>query len=269
MKILQRYFEKKIFQNQTEINKTRNWEDLKVYQTCNRDQLDNNIICENLCNTKSIFSDLYIYDDIHCDQYIKSKSDFLWKIFNMIQNEYGAMKADFFRYIVMYYEGGLYLDIKSGVKENVFLKLEESVKMYVANWVEFQHRKWGKHPELKGKAEFVQWFILTKPENPILRDIIILMCLKIIFYHKWFHGVGRSAVLNITGPILFSEVIYRNLNREISIVDYRKLNLYYSVFEEKELDITHREINTSHYTTQISKPVKYSFLKRLIILIKG
>lgn len=127
--------------------------------------------------------------------------------------------------------------------------------------------KGGKHPELEGREEFVQWFILTKPGNTVLREVIIKMCLQIIFYNKCVYGVGKKAVLNITGPILFSKVIYRNLNSKIKKVDYRDLGLYYSIFEEKKMNITHRDINASHYTKQVSRPVRYSIFKRLFILL--
>ncbi len=113
----------------------------------------------------------------------------------------------------------------------------------------------------------MQWFILTKPRNPILKEVITLMCLRIVFYNKWYYSVGRKAVLNITGPILFSKVLYRNLNSKIKKVDYRDLGLYYSIFEEKKMNITHRDINASHYTKQVSRPVRYSIFKRLFILL--
>lgn len=136
-----KYIEKKIFKNQSLINEGRNWRDLKVYKTCNKNQLENDIIIENLYNTKSLFLELNLYNDIDCERYIKNKSKFLWEIYNIIENGYGAMKADFFRYIIMYFEGGLYLDIKSGLRKNLFLQLDDDVEMYLSNWVENQHRK--------------------------------------------------------------------------------------------------------------------------------
>jgi mannosyltransferase OCH1-like enzyme len=55
-----------------------------------------------------------LYDDEDCRQFILQAygQDYL-DTFNRIDSAYGAAKADFFRYLLMYEYGGVYLDIKS------------------------------------------------------------------------------------------------------------------------------------------------------------
>ena len=58
-----------------------------------------------------------LYDNNDIDKYIKTNYGIqMLNIYNMINPEYAAARADFFRYLLMYKEGGVYLDIKSGMK---------------------------------------------------------------------------------------------------------------------------------------------------------
>ena len=54
------------------------------------------------------------YDDNDCELFIKNNFDEnVYKAYMSINSVYGAMKADFFRYCILYKNGGVYLDIDS------------------------------------------------------------------------------------------------------------------------------------------------------------
>ena len=60
----------------------------------------NKRICRNF--------EFLFYDDNQCDNFIKTNfSDTIYDAFKSINDVYGAMKADFFRYCVLYIEGGV------------------------------------------------------------------------------------------------------------------------------------------------------------------
>ena len=53
------------------------------------------------------------YDDNDCYEFIKNNFEpVVLEAYSKINPIYGAMKADFFRYCVLYKTGGIYLDIK-------------------------------------------------------------------------------------------------------------------------------------------------------------
>jgi mannosyltransferase OCH1-like enzyme len=64
----------------------------------------------------------YLYDDDDIDNFIKTYYPKYWTSYKMLAPEYGAARADFFRYMVIYHYGGVYLDIKSGASVPFTLK---------------------------------------------------------------------------------------------------------------------------------------------------
>ena len=56
-------------------------------------------------------------DDADINEYIgRAYGERLLGEFNRISPSYGATRADFFRYLLLYREGGVYLDIKSSME---------------------------------------------------------------------------------------------------------------------------------------------------------
>jgi mannosyltransferase OCH1-like enzyme len=56
-----------------------------------------------------------LYEDEDCARFIRENYDAdIYRLYEAIHPDYGAARADFFRYLLLYREGGVYLDIKSG-----------------------------------------------------------------------------------------------------------------------------------------------------------
>ncbi|MCA3362157.1 MAG: hypothetical protein INF74_09420, partial [Roseomonas sp.] len=54
-----------------------------------------------------------LYEDADCERFIRENYDAeTFKLFRSIHPDYGAARADFFRYLLLYRLGGVYLDIK-------------------------------------------------------------------------------------------------------------------------------------------------------------
>ena len=76
------------------------------------------------------YKQIYYTDEL-IDKYIKNNfSERIYKAYNSINPEYGAAKADFFRYLIIYKEGGIYMDIKTGPKKKIDNFFENTKENY-------------------------------------------------------------------------------------------------------------------------------------------
>ena len=145
-----------------------------------------------------------LYDDNDMVKYMKNnfKPNIL-HIYNKINPEYGPAKADFFRYLLMYNEGGVYFDIKSSMKYPLDNFLHKDDQFILSHWPckaqkNYTHNKYG---------EFQQWYIITKPKHPYLKAVIEMVINNILNYDLNITGTGKLAVLKTTGPIAYTKAI--------------------------------------------------------------
>jgi mannosyltransferase OCH1-like enzyme len=128
----------------------------------------------------------FLFDDLEMENYIKI--NFSERIFNAFDSlNIGAAKADLWRYLVLYREGGIYLDMDSEIKDdlNDLIKSKDSA-------IITRERNLGK---------FVQWCLMFSPGHPIL-DICISRCVENI------ESKITEDILKLTGPDVFSESVY-------------------------------------------------------------
>ena len=98
-----------------------------------------------------------LYDDNDIIEYIQNNYDIdMLNIYSLISPKYGAARADFFRYLLMYKEGGVYLDVKSAMKLPLDVLIQDDDEYLLAHW------GCGPHSELLGNkyGEFQQWHII-------------------------------------------------------------------------------------------------------------
>lgn len=131
------------------------------------------------------------------------------QIYLSINPRYGAARADLFRYLCIYHYGGVYLDIKSGADapfSSLIMPDDEYLLSFWPNGEGEQFEGWGQHPELKQspRGEYQQWHIISVPRHPFLESVINSVVRNIITYDERVWGVGKSAVLRLTGPIAYS-----------------------------------------------------------------
>lgn len=145
-----------------------------------------------------------LYGDNDIIKYIKTNYGVqMLNIYNMINPEYGAAKADFFRYLLMYKEGGVYLDIKSGMKYPLDEIINEDDEYILSYWSCKNHNK------IIGNknGEFQQWHIICRPNHPYLKAVINNVIINILNYDIKKYGVGKFGVLKVTGPIVYTQSI--------------------------------------------------------------
>lgn len=203
-----------------------------------------------------------LYTDNDIDMYIKKNFDDLtYTAFKKINPKYGAALADFFRYCVLYNEGGIYLDIKSSLTTKLFgniiknddICILDKQRSYMENW----------RYEL-GYGTYEQWLLIFCKGHLYLKNMINLMVEALhsniepkSFNMSWF-GFGctsaKEKVLRLTGPDAFAVAIHKSIifngimHREIN---YKSFSAYdYTNINKK----VHRRYNKIHYS-KLTEPI--------------
>jgi len=191
-------------------------------------------------------TDMIAYLQKYCPQSIITA-------YNSINPKYGAARADLFRYILIYLEGGVYFDIKSICKFPLDFILKKDDEYILSHWACKESTKYVDIIE----GEFQQWYIISKPRHPFLLTVIKLVLQNIRNYTPSI-GVGKMAVLKTTGPIAYTNAIIPLLdiykNRVIEINEY--IGLVYN---------NNKNISSSSHKKLFSKP-HYSKIQEPLIL---
>ncbi|MDA9719497.1 glycosyltransferase, partial [Betaproteobacteria bacterium] len=93
--------------------------------------------------------------------------DYFLEMYQRIDPGYGGTRADLFRYLLLFKIGGVYLDVKSGLVKNLNQIIKSEDTFLLSHWGP-DYKGWGQYPELEGKPEFQNWFIISVPEHPFL-----------------------------------------------------------------------------------------------------
>lgn len=202
-----------------------------------------------------------LYDDGDIRAFISKHFDeSTMDCFNMISPAYGAVKADFFRYLVMYIEGGVYLDIKSTVTRKLDDVLKPNDSYLLSHWRNQPGQEfagWGLHAGLEGAGEYQQWHIISSPKHAFLDAVITKVKSNIKNYDFLIDGVGWMGVLKLTGPIAYTEAIQKIENDH----DHRKLDV-------QDLGFKYTILNRGEHTQKLSA-VHYASLVVPIINKEG
>ena len=166
---------------------------LKIHQTYFTTSLNTNMYqaCMTIHNMNPEY-DYYFYDDNDCKNYIQKyfPKEYM-KAYNMVIP--GAYKADLFRYLVLFREGGVYMDCKS----STIKPLREFIDPN-ATFASFRDRPIG---------AILNSFMACTPEHPVLR-IAIDMTIQNILNKRY----GENS-LDITGPQVLGRAFNKYIDR--------------------------------------------------------
>jgi len=170
------------------------------------------------------------------DSYIKNNFDEItYTAFKKINPKYGAMLADFFRYCVLYNEGGIYLDIKSSLNTKLFDNIIKDNDICILDKQSFSKENW--RYEL-GYGTYEQWLLIFCKGHLYLKNMINLMVealhsgVEPTIFNLPFSSATptKEKVLRITGPDAFAVAIHKTIifngimHREISYDSIATLN---------------------------------------------
>ena len=195
------------------------------------------------------------YDNDACDAFIKSNfNEKIYLAYKKINPEYGAMRADFFRYCVLFMKGGVYIDVKSSFKYNLsqIIKETDTCLLDVPRALE----SWR-----KSAPTFEQWVLIFVPNHPYLRTMINLMTDYITrefipeFKNKLLRMTAKEMVLNITGPDAFTRAVLGTIQTTKMImhrtINYMQYFTYCSVPDYKSMYV----INSLKHYSDGSAPI--------------
>jgi autotransporter strand-loop-strand O-heptosyltransferase len=178
------------------------------------------------------------YDNNDCLEFIKQNYDKeTLNLYESINPNYGSARADFFRYLLMYKVGGVYLDLKSSTTKPLNETILPTDEYLLTHWM---GRDWSDLLNYY-HGEFQNWHIICRPNHPFLKKTIELVKQNI----KNYKGEkGKLSVLSLTGPIVYSKAI-------ISLLDKFKTNHTDSPVREfkleNEIGLSYLNLSAHHH----------------------
>jgi mannosyltransferase OCH1-like enzyme len=176
----------------------------------------------------------------------------------LINKNYSAARSDYFRYLLMYQEGGVYLDLKSSCAVPFDDILHEDDEFIICGWENEIGQKYqgygiNKHLKFLKNGEYQQWNIIAQPYSPFLKAVIDEVTFRIHDYTPMKYHVGRKGVLNTTGPVPYSIAIEKAKQNQ-------NLQFRYERFAEQfgliYINADTTVINKNHYRLQTNPVVK-------------
>lgn len=184
------------------------------------------------------------YLDGDIEQFIQDNyGETILSYYHRICPKYGAARADFFRYLLIYKLGGVYLDIKSSLTKPLDSTLLAGDRFILSHWdnenPKGEYYQWGLYKELAHipKGEFQQWHIIASAGHPLLRHVIISILHNIDTYNPYKVGVSTIGILRVTGPIAYSLAIQDAIDNEVTnfrLASNQEMGLQYSIYSAWE-----------------------------------
>lgn len=183
-----------------------------------------------------------LYDNSEQEKFISKYYPQYLKYYKAINPKYGAAISDFFRYIIIYDQGGIYLDLKSAMKYPLNDIIHPNDEFILSHWGSVSPHE----NILKKHGEFQQWHIICVKKHPLIKQVINKVIDNIRCYDKDKDGVGKIGVLRITGPIPYTKAMLQSIHLyNIRILkNHSDLGLIYN-----NLNVNHEKVfGKSHYS---------------------
>lgn len=197
------------------------------------------------------------YEDVEMLGYLRKRlSRQAFELCERVNRSYGVLLADLFRYLVVYHEGGVYLDVKTHISAPLDQALRPDDQFILSQWRNKpgeRYEGWGKFPELAHVAggEFQQWHVMGARGHPFLQRVIEDVLRNMADYSPQWHGVGKMAILRLSGPICYTLAIGPLLHKcRHRLVDVEQCGINYTFHAEP---LAHMW-QPGHYS-QINQPV--------------
>jgi len=194
-----------------------------------------------------------LYDDARMTDYVSTHfGPEVARYLTMIDDHYLAARADLFRYLVVYREGGVYLDVKSLTRRPLDDVLRADDLFLLAQWnnADGNFTGFGVHPEVAHVpgGEYQQWWLAGAAGHPFLRAAILRVMRNLDAYRVRGAGVGMHGVLRTTGPLAYTAAIAPIVREHPCrrLADEREVGLAYSTLP----GLTHARADPQHYSRQ-------------------
>lgn len=185
-----------------------------IYQTWKTKNLDQKL--QNVIDKIQKLNPDYkiiLFDDNDIENWIKEnfKNEIILNTFKKIK--VGAGKADFWRYLILYMNGGIYLDIDSNITKPLNELIKENDMAIISR------------EKNSGTSSFVQWCLMFAPKHPIL-----LRAINMCIYN--INNKISNNLVEITGPVVFTNAVNFVLKKKY-LIDSKK-NLFF--YKDQDLN---------------------------------
>jgi mannosyltransferase OCH1-like enzyme len=205
------------------------------------------------------------YDDAQISNWINENCDFeISQIFNKINEKYGVVRADLFRYLIIHKVGGIYLDIKSNCLVPFDELIQPHVKFITSHWSNVDgtiDSYYGNHKSflLSNLIEFQQWFLIAEPRHYIMEEVVSAAIQNLKMKQSVFSAkFGRLGVLETSGPIMFTKVLSKfEQGTDFTVINSKAEGLVYSIYDDSSIS-SHYKLFPNHYSTLFEPILKTS-----------
>lgn len=130
------------------------------------------------------------------------------------------LKADFFRYLILLYQGGTYTDIDTEALKPAETWVEyagdqkSTVGIVIGIEADPDREDW--HDWFARRIQFCQWTIQSRPRHPILVEVVARITEKTLFLHHQGRLDGNETmeeILDHTGPGIWTDAIFTHFNK--------------------------------------------------------
>lgn len=181
----------------------------KIFQTWKTKNLS-----EKLRNVRKKISqmnpdyEMILFDDDDIDVWIKENFSDESNIYNVYKKlKVGAARADFWRYLILYKNGGIYLDIDSDICKPLNELIRDTDTAIISR------------EKNSGTKYLIQWALFFAPQHPILLYAINSCMYNIL-------NKTSDWLPSLTGPGVFTCAVNHVLKKQYNIEKTKSSNLY-------------------------------------------
>lgn len=202
--------------------------------------------------------DHFVWTDQDCRTFVQATFDpVILQAYDACN--YGVMKADLWRYLVLYWYGGLYVDIKTTVQSRPSFQMSQSEvpRVYSSPWDLSQFRTFHQHVFTRGELQ--QFWIAAEPGSPAIWAVVCQVVANIMSLvgkgqdeHAPFiflpqQDSVKSRIISTTGPIAFTYALAQCDPKAVIILSC-DCNHSINYFPPNRREQTNRRLD--HYTKQ-------------------
>jgi len=167
---------------------------------------------------------------------------------------FGPMKADIFRYCILYDLGGYYFDIAKGCNvplTQLHNQNHDGIITYEENTFFYPPKNKNLFNLKRPFNYFLQWGLAFQAKHPFLKELIDEISKNYDFYKNIEFDNPKLAILNFTGPGMYTKVMRKylseNPNNNLKELDIKFGNQ--GIFKLKGSSVRHYIIPSYTYLT--------------------
>lgn len=171
------------------------------------------VLLENISETRALNPnwEYKLWRNAEIEEYIlQHYGKTVLQCYNWIDTEYCAIKADLFRYLLIYREGGVYIDLKCVFARPLDDLLRSDDAYILSHWDNRMggvREDWGNFfPELAHlkKREYLMGVVIAVAGHPFLREVLRGTLKNISGYNPYRINTGYIGTMRVAGPIAYT-----------------------------------------------------------------